>query len=158
MGGYKLRQIRRIFAIGVVVSIVLATAPIIIGHHLEPVEKTTIKTTRTEKFIGSDVPGLSWIYIKGMPDAFWINGTFGHVILALTLGIHLNITMGLKFENYYEYTTIVIDGKRQSLGEPSKVIIKNFYGFGTRIIRLTPIIGRIKFVGRGNITITPLSS
>lgn len=153
-----MRQTERIFAVGVVVLIVLATAPTIIGHHLEPVEKTIIKTARTEKFVGSDVPGLSWIYIKGMLDTFWINGSFGHVLLALTLGIYLNITMGLKFENYYEYTTIVIDGKRQSLGEPSKVIIKNFYGFGTRIMRLTPIIGKIKFVGRGNVTITPLSS
>ena len=153
-----MRQTKRILVVGVVVLIALATVPIITGNRSESVEKTIIKTARTEKFIGSDVPSLSWIYIKGMPDAFWINGTFGHVLLALTLGIYLNITMGLKFENYYEYTTIIIDGKRQSLGEPSKVTIKNFYGFGTRIIRLTPIIGRIKFVGRGNITITPLSS
>ena len=155
-----MRQTKRILVVGIIVLIVLATAPITIGHCLEPVEKPIIKTARTEKFIRSDVLSLSWIYIKGMPDAIRESGTFGHILLAATLGIYLNVTIELEFENYYEsqYTTIIIDGKHQSLEKPSKVRIENFYGFGTRIHLFRIIIGKIKFVGRGNITIIPLSS
>ncbi|HID25971.1 MAG TPA: hypothetical protein EYP23_05885 [Thermoplasmata archaeon] len=88
-----------------------------------------------------------------------MNATILHGLLALTVGVYLNITVELKFEKYYstQHTTIIVDGQPYPLEEPSKVRIKNFHGFGTRMVRLIPVVvGKIRFVGIGNITVKPL--